>query len=124
MDQIGTDEELFRQLGDLIVTVLEDQNQLVELGTLDFELLAGNFVTDITGLAVVGDFEGFESDFLGIDFVVAAGFREARVERAILRQQCFKMADDILGKVLEIFARLGKVCLNLFHFLTVLVDIE
>ena len=81
-------------------------------------------MADVTGLAVVRHFEGFKRDFLRINFVVPARFREARIDRAILGEQGFEAADDVLGKVLEILARLGQVAFYPLHLLAVLVDVK
>ncbi len=44
--------------------------------------------------------------------------------RAVLLEQRFEVADDVLGQVLQVLARLGEVGLHLLHLLAVLVDVE
>ena len=124
IDQIRADEELLRQLGHLVMAVLEDEDQLVELRALDVEFLAGDFVTDVARLAVVGNLESLEGNFFGVHLVVTARFRQARILRPVLGEQLFEVADHVLGQVLQILPRLRQVILHLLHFLAMLVDVE
>ena len=81
-------------------------------------------MADIPGFAVIRHFESFERDFFGIDFIVTAGFGQARIKRTVFREQRFQVADDVLGEVLQIFARLVKIAFGLFDFFAMFVDVE
>lgn len=123
-EQVGADELFLGQLNDLVMAVFEDQQDFVELRAFDLEFLAGDFVADVAGFAVVGDFERFEGDFFRIDFVVAAGFGEARIERTVFCEQRFQMSDDVFGEVLEVFTSLAEIAFGFFDLFAMLVDVE
>ena len=123
-DKVRADELLLRQFSDLIMAVFEDHEYFIELRAFDMKFLAGDFVADVAGLAVVGDFERLERNFFGIHFVVAAGFGQARIERGVFREQRFQVSNDVLGEILEVFTSLAEVAFGLFNFLTILVDIK
>src|SRR5436190_506061 len=106
------------------MAIPEDHQELVELGAVHLELVTGNFVADVTGLAIVSHFEGFECDLARVYFVEAAALGQARIERAIFFEQSFQMANHVFGEALEVLLGLGQLSLGLLHLLTMLVDIE
>src|SRR5690349_22912878 len=58
-------------------------------------------------------FEGFESDFAGIDLVVATGFGLPRILRTVLGEQSFEVGDDVLRSeehTSELQSRRDLVC--------------
>ena len=106
------------------MAVLEDEQELVELGAIDLEFFAANFVADVALLAIVADFERFERDFLRVDFVVAAGFGQARIFGPYFSMQRFDAADDVFREVLQVLAGLGEIGFDLFDLFAMFVDVE
>ena len=124
-DQLRSDEQLLRQLNDLVGAVLEHEQQLVELGALQLEFVAVDLVAEVAALAVVGDLEGLERDGLGIQFLVAAALAgEARILRAVFGEEPLEMRDGVGLHVLEVFFHLGQLGLELVHLFAVLADVE
>ena len=106
------------------MAVLEYEDNLVELRALEVELFAGHFVAHVAALAVVSDLERLERRLLRIHFVVAAGLRQARIQRAVFFKQSFEVANDVFGQGFQVLPRLGKVGLHLLHLFAVFVDVE
>jgi len=106
------------------MAVAEHEQQLVELRALELEFLARNLVAHVTAFPIISHLEGLEGDFARVHFVVAAGFREPGILRAVFGQKRFQVSDDVLGQVLEVLAGLSKVGFDLLHLFAVLVDVE
>ncbi len=124
VDEVGADEKLLGQFDHLVMAVAEDQEEFVELGAIEFEFVAVDFVADVAGFAVVGGFEGFEGDFAGFDFLVAAAAGEAGVEGAVVVEEGLEVSDRVADEVLEVLAGGGEVGFDSFEFLAVLADVE
>jgi hypothetical protein len=99
-------------------------SSLSNLVQSQLEFLAGNFVADVAGFAVVSDLEGLERHFARIDFVVAAGFGQARIERPYFSSNASRWAMAYLVTLFKCWRVLFQVRLDLVHFLAVLVDVK
>ena len=105
--------------------VFENEQELVELRAIDFEFFARNFVADVAALAIVGDFERLERDFLRIHFIVAAAtWSDADTAARIFPAIASRWPMTYFVRFFRFFCVSARFRFGLLHFLAVFVDVE
>jgi hypothetical protein len=122
-DFLCVDVLFFGDVDDLIASILEQDQELVEGADFD-RLGAGDFCADISGLGIVAHFHSLFGDLPPVEFFDSFNLGAARKQIPMLFQQPFEILDREFLDIFKVLFDLEQLFLKRRDIFLVFFDVE